>query len=35
MLFMPIEGRGRHMDPKQIPTRDRDIHLVELKFCET
>jgi len=30
---MPIEGRGRHLDPKQIPTRDRDIHLVELKFC--
>ena len=30
---MPIEGRGRHLDPKQIPPKDRDIHLVELKFC--
>jgi len=30
---MPIEGRGRHFDPKQIPTRDRGIHLVEFKFC--
>ena len=30
---MPIEGRGRHLDPKQIPTRDRDIHLVKIKFC--
>jgi len=25
---MPIEGRGRYLDPKQIPPRDRDIHLV-------
>ena len=33
LLVMPIEGRGRHLDPKQIPTRDRDIHLVEFKFC--
>ena len=33
MLVMPIEGRGRHFDPKQIPTRDRGIHLVEFKFC--
>ena len=32
MLVMPIEGRNRHLDPKQIPTRDRDIHLVELKL---
>jgi hypothetical protein len=30
---MPIEGRGRHLDPKQILTRDRDIHLVDFKFC--
>ena len=30
---MPVEGRGRHLDPKQIPTRDRGIHLVEFKFC--
>jgi len=30
---MPIEGRGRHLDPKQIPTRDKDVHLVEFKFC--
>jgi len=33
VLVMPIEGRGRHLDPKEIPTRDRDIHLVEFKFC--
>jgi hypothetical protein len=33
VLVMPIEGRGRHLDHKQIPTRDRDIHLVEFKFC--
>ena len=33
MLVLPIEGRGRHLDPKQIPTRDRDIHLVEINFC--
>jgi len=30
---MPIEGRGRNLDPKQIPTRDKDIHLVEFKCC--
>jgi hypothetical protein len=30
---MPIEGRGRHLDFKQIPPKDRDIHLVEFKFC--
>jgi len=30
---MPIERRGRHLDPKQIPTRDTDIHLVEFSFC--
>ena len=33
VLVMPIEGRGRHLDPKEIPTRDRDIHLVEFNFC--
>ena len=33
VLVMPIEGRGRHLDPKQIPTRDRDIHLEENKDC--
>ena len=32
-LVMPIERRGRHLDPKQTPTRDRNIHLVEFKFC--
>jgi hypothetical protein len=30
---MPIEGRGRHLDSKQIPPKDRDIHPVEFKFC--
>ena len=33
MLVMPIEGRSRHLDPKQIPPKDRDIHPVEFKFC--
>jgi hypothetical protein len=33
MLIMPIEGRGRDLDPKQIPPRDKDIHLVEFKNC--
>ena len=33
VLIMPIEGRGRYLDPKQIPHRDRDIHLVELNIC--
>ena len=33
VLVMPIEGRGRHLDPKRIPSKDRDIHLVEFKFC--
>jgi len=33
MLVMPIEGRGRYLDPKQISPTDRDIHLVEFKFC--
>jgi len=29
---MPVEGRGRHLDPKQIPQKDRDIYLVEFKL---
>ena len=33
VLNMPIEGRGRYLDPKQSPPKDRDIHLVEFKFC--
>eukprot|EP00983_Pelagomonas_calceolata_P123543 1161018-Pelagomonas_calceolata.AAC.5 len=24
---------GTHLDPTRIPAQDRDIHLVELKFC--
>ena len=26
VLVMPIEGRGRHLDPKQIPPKDRARH---------
>jgi hypothetical protein len=33
VLVMPVEGRSRHLDPKQIPPKDRDIHLVEFKLC--
>jgi hypothetical protein len=33
VLVMPIERRGRNLDPKQIPPRDKDIHLVEIKHC--
>ena len=34
MLVMPIEGRGRHLlDPKQIPTSDRNIHRIEIELC--
>jgi hypothetical protein len=33
VLVTPIEGRGRQLDPKQIPTRDKDIHFVEFKIC--
>ena len=33
VLVMHIEGRGRHLDPKQIPPKDRDIHLVGFKIC--
>eukprot|EP00983_Pelagomonas_calceolata_P074867 1152740-Pelagomonas_calceolata.AAC.1 len=28
-----ILGRQAHLDPSKIPPQDRDIHLVELKFC--
>eukprot|EP00983_Pelagomonas_calceolata_P068617 1149997-Pelagomonas_calceolata.AAC.2 len=28
-----IPGRQAHLDPSKIPPQDRDIHLVELKFC--
>eukprot|EP00983_Pelagomonas_calceolata_P038617 1136853-Pelagomonas_calceolata.AAC.2 len=28
-----IPGRPAHLDPTKIPPRDRDIHLVDLKFC--
>jgi len=28
-----IPGRQAHLDPTKIPPQDRDIHLVELKFC--
>jgi hypothetical protein len=30
MLVTPIEGKGRYLNPKHTPPRDRDIHLV---FC--
>jgi hypothetical protein len=33
MLVMSTQGRGRHLDPKQVPTRNRGMHLVELKLC--
>ena len=33
VLVMPIEVRGRYLDPKQIPSKDRDMHLVKFKFC--
>eukprot|EP00983_Pelagomonas_calceolata_P084201 1156315-Pelagomonas_calceolata.AAC.1 len=29
----PLGGRQAHLDPSKIPPQDRDIHLVELKFC--
>eukprot|EP00983_Pelagomonas_calceolata_P016964 533582-Pelagomonas_calceolata.AAC.1 len=28
-----IPGRQAHLYPSKIPPQDRDIHLVELKFC--
>eukprot|EP00983_Pelagomonas_calceolata_P094951 1157942-Pelagomonas_calceolata.AAC.2 len=28
-----IPGRSAHLDPTKIPPQDRDIHLVEFKFC--
>ena len=33
VLIMPIEGRGKYLEPKQIPPRDRDIHLVGYNIC--
>jgi hypothetical protein len=33
VLVYPIPGRASHSDPKQIPAQDRDIHLIELKYC--
>jgi len=33
VLVMPIEEKGRHLDPKQIPPKDRVIQLVKFKFC--
>eukprot|EP00983_Pelagomonas_calceolata_P039864 1137363-Pelagomonas_calceolata.AAC.5 len=29
----PIQGRATHLDPKMIPAHDKDIHLVESKYC--
>eukprot|EP00983_Pelagomonas_calceolata_P052770 1143005-Pelagomonas_calceolata.AAC.1 len=29
----PIPGRATHLDPRMVPAHDRDIHLVELKYC--
>eukprot|EP00983_Pelagomonas_calceolata_P000843 30564-Pelagomonas_calceolata.AAC.1 len=28
-----IPGRQAHLDPSKICPQDRDVHLVELKFC--
>eukprot|EP00983_Pelagomonas_calceolata_P009156 296566-Pelagomonas_calceolata.AAC.1 len=33
LFVCPIPGRQAHLDPCKIPPQDRDIHLVELKFC--
>ena len=33
ILVRPIPGRTASFDPKNIPAQDRDIHLVELKYC--
>ena len=35
VLVTPIEGRGRQLDPKQIPTRDTDIHLENSVSAQT
>jgi general stress protein CsbA len=29
VLVIPVEGRGRYLDPRLIPPRDRDIDLVK------
>eukprot|EP00983_Pelagomonas_calceolata_P060461 1146370-Pelagomonas_calceolata.AAC.1 len=33
LFVRPISGRQAHLGPSEIPPQDRDIHLVELKFC--
>eukprot|EP00983_Pelagomonas_calceolata_P037420 1136319-Pelagomonas_calceolata.AAC.6 len=33
LFVRSIPGRQANLDPSKIPPRDRDIHLVELKFC--
>eukprot|EP00983_Pelagomonas_calceolata_P021719 680625-Pelagomonas_calceolata.AAC.1 len=33
VFVRPITGRQAHLDPSEILPQDRDIHLVELKFC--
>eukprot|EP00983_Pelagomonas_calceolata_P015322 485776-Pelagomonas_calceolata.AAC.1 len=33
LFVRPILGRQAHLGPSEIPPQDRDIHLVELKFC--
>eukprot|EP00983_Pelagomonas_calceolata_P102379 1158799-Pelagomonas_calceolata.AAC.2 len=33
LFVRPVPGRQDHLDPSKIPPQDRDIHLVELKFC--
>eukprot|EP00983_Pelagomonas_calceolata_P056832 1144802-Pelagomonas_calceolata.AAC.4 len=33
LFVRPIPGRQAHLDPSEIPPQDRDINLVELKFC--
>jgi hypothetical protein len=33
IFVRPLPGRQTHLDPSKIPPQDRDIHLVELKFC--
>ena len=32
-FWLPQSELPRFLDPKQIPPRDRDIHLVEFRFC--
>eukprot|EP00983_Pelagomonas_calceolata_P104984 1159084-Pelagomonas_calceolata.AAC.9 len=33
VFVRPIQGRATHLNPRMIPAHDRDIHLVEPKFC--